>query len=206
MIDPSSSEDTLSPNQIEFLAEDVTISIIPNFKLDSLHFLSGEYGPFEPSFPVDVPLWLALTLKKKKKCKIEIPYWMSLEYLNNQYDKENNLVTEFVDLPEFFIEISTMLLTVAPEDIKNVNEVRNKLEDIFNRRQSKINDTIVKTLKLQPNLLSTLELNNLSMMEINRIRGSLISGMNHLYKIQSANSKLSSTSSTTTTTHLQYIP
>lgn len=61
----------------EFLAQDELITIIPNFKRENpLHLLSGDFGPFEPLTPISVPLWLALTLKKRKNCKIQIPVWM----------------------------------------------------------------------------------------------------------------------------------
>jgi hypothetical protein len=38
----------------------------------------GDFGPFEPYIPTSVPLWLAVTLKKKEKCSIEIPEWLSV--------------------------------------------------------------------------------------------------------------------------------
>lgn len=43
--------------------------------------LQGEWGPFRPNFPVEVPLWLALALQKKKCCRIQIPAWMNVEHL-----------------------------------------------------------------------------------------------------------------------------
>ncbi|EGC31908.1 hypothetical protein DICPUDRAFT_39223 [Dictyostelium purpureum] len=177
----------LTPNQIEFLAEDTIITIVPNFKMESLIFLSGEYGPFIPSFPVKVPLWLAVSLKKKKKCNIVPPEWMSFDYLEQQYIQENRVTDGFVDLPDNFIEISTMLLSSCPEDINDVNKIRSLIEDILNRRQSKLNNSLMNHLQsLKDNEpISTMEFKNFSMMEINRVRSSFVSGINHLYKIQS---------------------
>ena len=43
--------------------------------------VQGEWGPFRPNFPVEVPLWLALALQKKKCCRIQIPAWMKVEHL-----------------------------------------------------------------------------------------------------------------------------
>ena len=43
--------------------------------------LQGDYGPFNPSFPVDVPLWMALALHKRNKCRIQAPDWMSVQNL-----------------------------------------------------------------------------------------------------------------------------
>jgi len=95
---------SLSPAEIEFMAEDEIVTIVPNFQMEHLHFISvrggsaacaasgrpaadgapaglpcahvrpqGSYGPFRPQRPATVPLWLAVTLKKRAKCKIQPP-------------------------------------------------------------------------------------------------------------------------------------
>ena len=43
--------------------------------------VQGDYGPFQPNFPVKVPLWLAVMLHKRKKCRIRPPDWMQSEHL-----------------------------------------------------------------------------------------------------------------------------
>lgn len=43
--------------------------------------VQGDYGPFHPNFPVKVPLWLAVMLHKRKKCRIEPPDWLQSEHL-----------------------------------------------------------------------------------------------------------------------------
>ncbi len=54
-------------------------------KVESLLTASqGEWGPFRPNFPVEVPLWLALALQKKKCCRIQIPAWMNVEHLEGK--------------------------------------------------------------------------------------------------------------------------
>ncbi|KAF2075514.1 hypothetical protein CYY_003155 [Polysphondylium violaceum] len=180
------NEVSLHPNQIEFLAEDSTITIIPNFKMGSLLFLSGEYGPFVPSIPIDVPLWLAISLKKKKKCTIKPPKWMNYEYLNEKYQEENKTTTKFVEMPQHFIEISSLLLSTAAEEIPNANVVSGLIEDIVKRRQSKINHSFQEMLTsvTEEETIPVLEMKDLTLMEINRIRGSLVTGLAHLYKIK----------------------
>ena len=46
--------------------------------------LQGDYGPFQPNFPVKVPLWLAVMLHKRKKCRIRPPDWMQSDHLQGQ--------------------------------------------------------------------------------------------------------------------------
>jgi len=49
------------------------------------HYLSylltqwqGDFGPFTPQIVTQVPLWLAIALKKRGKCSIRPPQWMSV--------------------------------------------------------------------------------------------------------------------------------
>lgn len=36
----------------------------------------GVFGPFEPQVPTEVPLWLAVTLKRRQQCQIQAPDWL----------------------------------------------------------------------------------------------------------------------------------
>ncbi|RZR93086.1 hypothetical protein BHM03_00021490 [Ensete ventricosum] len=38
----------------------------------------GDFGPFRPNIASEVPLWLAVALKKRGKCDIRAPDWMSV--------------------------------------------------------------------------------------------------------------------------------
>lgn len=44
--------------------------------------LQGEFGPFQPNREAQVPLWLAHTLWKRKRCTIKAPAWMNVEHLD----------------------------------------------------------------------------------------------------------------------------
>jgi len=60
-------------NEVEFVAEETMITILPAFSEKVLHFIDGDYGPFRAQYPSVVPLWLAVELKKFKKCQIRAP-------------------------------------------------------------------------------------------------------------------------------------
>lgn len=51
--------------------------------------LQGEFGPFNPSMHSRVPLWLAVHLKQRQKCRIEPPDWMSVGEMRMMYAKKN---------------------------------------------------------------------------------------------------------------------
>ena len=57
-----------SNRDLEFYAEDTEITIVPTLQHDNLHLLHGDIGPFHPQQPIQVPLWLALALKKVPPC------------------------------------------------------------------------------------------------------------------------------------------
>jgi hypothetical protein len=59
-----------------FISQEEKIVIVPAFRSPKLSFLSGEFGPFDPLTPIEVPLWLAFWLKKSRKCQIKPPAWM----------------------------------------------------------------------------------------------------------------------------------
>ncbi|RZC44648.1 hypothetical protein C5167_037586 [Papaver somniferum] len=61
-----------SAAEVEFLAEDELVEIIPNMTMDSLNFICGDFGPFFPHIPTEVPIWLAMALKKRGKCGHQI--------------------------------------------------------------------------------------------------------------------------------------
>lgn len=46
-------ENKMEPCELEFIGENATIGIIPNFTLDSpIHLISGSVGPFRAGLPV----------------------------------------------------------------------------------------------------------------------------------------------------------
>jgi len=165
-------------NEIEFLAEDESITIIPNFNLDTLSLINGDYGPFKPSIPIKVPLWLAITLKKRQKCKIQPPLWMDVEYLNERLKVEQT-TNSCQDLPFHFKEIAIQLFNCASDDIVNVQEVRTLLQDIWNLRHSKLRQGLLLLDHNKP----AYKLNNVSAMEVNSIRPFFIHAMNQFYTL-----------------------
>ncbi len=62
--------------ELAFLAEEEEIQIVPQFTEDVVQALTGDFGPFTAGVPVDVPLWVALRLKRDRQCAIVTPPWM----------------------------------------------------------------------------------------------------------------------------------
>lgn len=67
----------LLPTEAEFVAtSSVEISVVPLMRIDKVRLLGGVYGPLRPPTQARLPLWLALNLKKRKRCAIICPDWM----------------------------------------------------------------------------------------------------------------------------------
>lgn len=173
-----------SPEQLEFFAEDVTVSILPNFSLsrsgqETAHCLGGDYGPFQPNFPADVPLWFAMYLHRHKKCKIEAPAWMSIDRLQELYDQERSMAAIFQPVPYHYIEISRLLLMFAKDSFgSDFHRTRELIEMIRKVRFNKIDSGLQM---LQGPM--TVKLNNLSAMEINTIRPFFAGALNQFWKL-----------------------
>lgn len=78
----------MNPSEVEFMGERELVTIIPSFNFGQFHLISGSFGPFRAGLPNQVPLWLAVNLKQRQKCRIVNKEWMSVELLNEAKEKE----------------------------------------------------------------------------------------------------------------------
>lgn len=127
---------SMTTAESEFFAEETLVTISPNFSHDKLLFTSGSFGPLEAGDPCVVPLWLAITLRKRGKCTIVIPDWMSTSSLEQNILNEKSRET-FEPLPFHYREISQLLLNYAREDIKEPDRAAALLQDIDNIRMDR---------------------------------------------------------------------
>ena len=177
-------------SEMEFLAEDTIITIIPKFSHAMLHFISGNYGPFQPQTPVEVPLWLAISLKKRRKCAIRPPSWMDVDYLAPKLKSEKER-DEFEDLPFHFAEIKSLLFAAAADDIPNADQVRTLLEDIHDVRQAKIRRGIqaVAGDVREGGSAFAVKMNGVGAMELSLVRPVLVEALNSFYEFSGQREK-----------------
>ncbi|KAI9348863.1 DNA replication complex GINS protein PSF2 [Pilaira anomala] len=160
---PRTHQASFTPGEIEFIAGDEKIMIIPKVKMPKMKFISGDIGPFQPPLPIEVNIWLSLILKKNNKCSIICPDWLTVENLKERHEEEEK-EKEFSILPFHYMELAQMLLETAEDDIPNAEQIRTILKDLRETRQAK-SRMGVKILDD-----TWLGMNNLSIMEINDIR------------------------------------
>jgi len=174
---------TFLPEEMEFFAEDTSISVVPNFSLSAadrstLSCLTGDYGPFQPNIAVEVPLWLALALHKRRKCRVIPPEWMHPDKLQEVYDQERDSSAVFQELPFYYIEIAHLLVRHAKDCFDDLYKVRDLVESVRKLRLTKID----AGLKLLHGAMSVKML-NLSGMECNVIRPFFLGSLNRFHKL-----------------------
>ncbi|XP_057789126.1 DNA replication complex GINS protein PSF2 [Salvia miltiorrhiza] len=178
--DPHGS--AFSAAELEFLAEDEMIEIVPNLRMDPLNFISGDFGPFRPQIPTQAPLWLAVALKKRGKCTIRAPEWMSVDKLSQVLEAERDS-EKFQPLPFHYVEISRLLFDHARDDIPDIYMVRSLIEDIKDVRFHKIGKGLEIISKERT---YALRLKNLSAMEANIVRPFVTRALETFYKLGSS--------------------
>ncbi|XP_003384647.1 PREDICTED: DNA replication complex GINS protein PSF2-like [Amphimedon queenslandica] len=169
-------------NEIEFLAEKELVTVVPNFSEDKITLVTGDYGPFNPSMPTTVPLWLAVSLKKQQRCHIQPPEWLNVDMLTQkkQDEKESEL---FVEMPSnHFIEIATILLDNASDDITQPDEVRALIKDISDARAAKLKKGIVDMVVERA---THGKVDNLTPMEVTSVRSFLTQSLDQLHILRS---------------------
>jgi GINS complex subunit 2 len=174
----------INSSENEFLAEQTLITIIPNVDQPKFAFISGTFGPLTGGFPAVVPLWLAITLRKRGKCTVQIPEWMTVAALEARVTTERTQGT-LSDLPFHYMEIAQLLITHAKEDIVSPDRVAVLLQDIENIRMDRIKlgvmgvaDSISKN-----RAVVFANLNNASAMEILTMKRFFLSSMDTFYKL-----------------------
>lgn len=168
----------LSASECEFFAEETIVTIVPNVNHPPFSFISGVFGPLESGIPCEVPLWLAITLRKRGKCIIQMPDWMLVTRLEAIVTHERNQET-LGDLPFHYMEISQLLFSNAHEDIAQPEKVSQLLQDLEQIRMDRIRIGIANTaeaVKLDQSIVST-SLNNVASMEILAMRDFFLSSL-----------------------------
>ncbi|CAA7260063.1 unnamed protein product [Cyclocybe aegerita] len=141
---PQSLRISVIPPELELIASEQLVEIVPLISMEKTAFISGAYGPLRPPNKSKIPLWMAVNLKMKKKCHIIAPDWLNTEFLQERLIQETSQPA-FSSLPFRFAEIAKVILDVASDDLENPDKLRSLLKDLREVRQAKSRDGL-KTL------------------------------------------------------------
>lgn len=183
----------MDPAEVEFLAEKQVVTVVPNFAQDKIYLIGGDIGPFNPSLPIDIPLWLAVNLKQRQKCRIQPPEWMDVEKLEEVKQKESD-EKFFTEMPNaYYMELTQLLLKYATDDIPKADQIRTLIKDIWDLRIAKLRRSIDVFAKSDA---THAKLNHLTLMEINTVRPFLTKALDQMQFLRSNTQVGASISST----------
>ena len=133
-----------------------------------------------------MPLWLAVALRRRQKCRVIAPEWLTLDRLAAVFDRERKDITAFEGMPFHYMEVASQLMDVAGDDIPDLGRIRTVLEDIVGIRYNKVRAGINSQEASVP---AYIRLNNLSAMEINSIRPFFLQSLNQVYKMHAISTR-----------------
>ncbi|KAI1817485.1 GINS complex, PSF2 component [Poronia punctata] len=89
----------LVPTEVAFLCEMEMITIVPRQRLEPIPLLSGKTPVLRPPHRAELPLWLALLLKKQRRANIVPPPWLLPASLAEIIHLETNVDPEAFSPP-----------------------------------------------------------------------------------------------------------
>ncbi|KAF2809309.1 GINS complex, PSF2 component [Mytilinidion resinicola] len=148
----------LTPPEIAFLCEMELVTVIPRQRLEGLDLLGGRTPPLHPPQRANLPLWLALLLKRQRRANILPPPWLSPPALAAILELESTahaaapprlplappgilpisppfLPSSTADaprdaLPYHWLELGEILLEAASDDFEDPDAVRRLMRDL----------------------------------------------------------------------------
>ena len=172
-----------SPAELEFCAENELIYVCPTVSTPRVFsFLSGNFGPLVAGVNVQVPLWLAVTLKESNKARIVLPDWMRQAKLDAIIAEEENLEVFYTGLPFHYVEIAELILRVAEDDCaaegESVEVLSDKLQHLIRMREKKlqVGAAVTLTRTKDPEMMEDLQIKvtGVAAMEVAGIRDGLM--------------------------------
>lgn len=201
---PDHLESTFSPEEIQFIVENEPIRIFPRITTrrtkrplpmsggsssngnESVRWKLITTNDYNVNNMVamqstEVTLWLALLLKQQNKCSIVAPSWLTLKELDRSVQYEKAHPDRFCSVPWNWLVLAQVLFKRAPEHFHDpVHELRAKVQDLREVRQLKV----LKGLRHLNE--SHLQLDNLSLLEINELRPFIVDVMDKLRQLHTA--------------------
>uniref|UniRef100_A0A7E4UNT6 DNA replication complex GINS protein PSF2 n=1 Tax=Panagrellus redivivus TaxID=6233 RepID=A0A7E4UNT6_PANRE len=178
----------MDPEQCDFLLGNEPIQIKPKFnEADPFMLIGGEVGPFEAGVPLEVPVWVALELRKRQTCTICQPEWFNLTELRKIKTAEGDS-TGFTKIHERFFEMAHLLITQAKDDLENLDEVRTIVRDIWDTRSSKLKTSVIQYFGSTP--ASQAQMDNITQFEVAYARGFMTDASNVIRKLSDVTNSL----------------
>ncbi|KAI9756783.1 MAG: DNA replication protein psf2 [Chaenotheca gracillima] len=104
----------LMPAETAFLCEMELVTVVPRQRLEALNLLGGRTEPLQPPRRANIPLWLALLLKRQRRANILPPPWLHPSSLENILDFETRISSETFSPPPPLPRITALNNDASP--------------------------------------------------------------------------------------------
>lgn len=155
----------------QFIAMEQKVTIRPNFETRRpIQCIAGSFGRFRYLSPIEVPLWLALELEKKKRCTIEVPKWMEVDSLKRSLEAEREEPYVFLPLDHHYIETGLALLSLSTAFTAQPFErlkMFTTLKELIEVRRAKI----IQGMLTFDSQINHINVTNMAAVEIASVRG-----------------------------------
>ncbi|VDM43758.1 unnamed protein product [Toxocara canis] len=164
--------------------------IKPNFNEDQLHLVCGDIGPFEAGMPISVPIWMAVNLKKRHKCEIIPPEWLTVDELKRMITVETESIG-FAPIPKYFLEIAHIVIRNAKDDVVDGDQLKIYVQDLWDKRVAKMQTSTLKFLSQYESCHARMD--NITQMEISYAKAPILAATNIIGQLHSTLRKLTPT-------------
>lgn len=179
-------------NKLNRINRNVNSTLIGNSKDEVTDDEGTDFDDFDWSFittdqnvlrriksliPIEIPIWMAMILKKQRFCRVVPPAWFAEKKLNEFLIFEKKNPYKFANLPWNWMVVSKLFLSKFQDDLEgdcDIDVIRGLLQDIREIRMAKVQKGIEILNE------SHLQLDNLSLLEINEYRPFIITTMNKM--------------------------
>ena len=101
--------ENMTPAQMEFFSQEMPIKILPSVTLKAMDLSCGRIPEMRPKITSEVPLWVAMFLRTKQKCRIRIPDMFDIDALERAVEDERKAPQFLRPLPPNFFELFKLL-------------------------------------------------------------------------------------------------
>lgn len=134
--------------EVEFIASNEYVYIIPNFSVGVIHFITESVGPFRAGIPIKVPVWLAQFLQTQKQCSCVEPTWLDADEMKQLAIDEKNM-QQCMNLPDEFLVIKTQTVLSKKLEQNGLKEYALELHDLRSAKIRRYTDICLNTAVTQ---------------------------------------------------------
>lgn len=119
-------------------SESAHVDIIMRQPLPQMTLLQGTIGPVAALQRTEVPMWLAILLRRQQRCTVLIPSWLSKDTIKGWISDERRRTDSLTPLPWHWYSIGLVLLKEArPDFAESPLELQALLAELHDLRGAK---------------------------------------------------------------------